>query len=248
MSKKAMILAAGLGTRLKPLTDNRPKALVEINGKPLLEIAIMRLKKFGFRDIVINVHHFAGQIIEFLECRNYFDLNIQISDETHELLDTGGGIKHAEPFLNGTDPFLVYNVDVLTNYNLNTLYNFHLINKPLATLLVQKRESTRQLLFTSEIKLAGWKNNSTNETLFVGSLTQSTNKLQEFAFSGVHVLDPNIFNHFPAENVFSIIPIYLQAAQAEPILGMVLNEGYWMDVGKPKQLQEAQEKNLEKSE
>lgn len=243
-----MILAAGLGTRLKPLTDSKPKALVEINGKPLLEIAIMRLKKFGFRDIVINVHHFAGQIIEFLECRNYFDLNIQISDETHELLDTGGGIKHAEPYLNGTDPFLVYNVDVLTNFNLDALYNSHLKNKPLATMLVQKRESTRQLLFNSQMQLSGWKNTSTNETLFVGSHTQSTNKLQEFAFSGVHVLDPNIFSHFPAEDVFSIIPIYLQAAQAEPILGMVLNEGYWMDVGKPKQLQEAQEKNLEKSE
>ncbi len=245
---KAMILAAGLGTRLRPLTDKKPKALVEINGVTLLEITLHRLKFFGFNDIVINVHHFADLIIGFLEQYNHFGLNINISDETNLLLDTGGGIKHARQFLEGPSPFLVQNVDVLTTYNLARLYKTHTKHQSTATLLVQPRESSRQLLFNSEMNLKGWENLNTGEQLLVSPESSGSTAYQRRAFCGVHVIDPVIFKLLPARDVFSIIPAYLKIAETNQIRGVELGEHIWMDVGKPSQLEEARQKNLENSE
>ena len=147
---RAMILAAGLGTRLKPLTENKPKALVEIKGVPLLEIVIINLIKNGFTDIIINVHHFANQIIEFLKLKNNFNVNIEISDEINKILDTGGGIYHAKWFLEKSKAFLVYNVDIISDINLVELYNAHLQSDSIATLATKNRETSRQLLFDKD--------------------------------------------------------------------------------------------------
>ena len=160
---KAMIFAAGLGTRLKPLTDSTPKALLPINGKPMLEHVILKLKDAGFHQIAINVHHLGDQIINFLAANNNFGIQIHISDERDYLLDTGGGIKHAAAFLQGNEPFLIHNVDILSDIDLRALYNHHIETNPLATLLVSKRNTSRYLLFNKENKLCGWRNrNITN--------------------------------------------------------------------------------------
>ena len=156
---KAMILAAGLGTRLEHHTLERPKALVEVNGKPLLAYVIEKLIASNFRHIVINVHHFAEQIIEYIQ-RNNFDARIEFSDETNRLLNTGGGILKAKPFLDGDEPFLVHNVDILSDIDLLKLADYHNATNSFATLAVGKRNSSRQFLFDSTMKLAGWRNNS----------------------------------------------------------------------------------------
>ena len=160
---KAMIFAAGLGTRLKPLTDNKPKALVEVGGKTMLELVILKLKEAGFNEIVINIHHFGQQIIDYLKANNNFGLTIHISDERDYLLDTGGGIKKATPFLMGNEPFLVHNVDIFSNVDLRQLYENHLKSGATATLLVSQRKTARHLLFNKENKLCGWHNNETGE-------------------------------------------------------------------------------------
>ena len=160
---KAMIFAAGLGTRLKPLTDNKPKALVEVGGKTMLELVILKLKEAGFNEIVINIHHFGQQIIDYLKANNNFGLTIHISDERDYLLDTGGGIKKATPFLMGNEPFLVHNVDIFSNVDLRQLYENHLKSGATATLLVSQRKTARYLLFNKENKLCGWHNNETGE-------------------------------------------------------------------------------------
>ena len=152
---KAMIFAAGLGTRLKPLTDNTPKALIPINGKPMLEHVILKLKDAGFHQIAINIHRLGDQIIDFLAANNNFGVQIYLSDERDYLLDTGGGIKHAAAFLQGNEPFLIHNVDIMSNIDLRALYNHHLEMNPLATLLVSKRNTSRYLLFNKENKLCG---------------------------------------------------------------------------------------------
>ena len=160
---KAMILAAGLGTRLKPLTDTIPKALVEINGKTLLEHSIDHLKFFGVKDVIINVHHFPGRIISFLKKKKKFGLNIEVSDERDELLDTGGGFKKASWFFKDGGPFVVRNVDVLSDTNLGAMLEFHKKHKPLATLAVRNRETSRYMLFNERWELIGWTNVSTGE-------------------------------------------------------------------------------------
>ena len=160
---KAMIFAAGMGTRLKPLTDTMPKALVPINGKPMLEHIILKLKNSGFTQIVINIHHLGQQIIDFLAENNNFGIDIIISDERDYLMDTGGGIKKAKSFFTGKEPFLIHNVDIISNVDLKKLYEKHLETNPLATLLVSKRETSRYLLFNKENKLCGWRNLETGE-------------------------------------------------------------------------------------
>ncbi len=241
-----MILAAGLGTRLRPITSQKPKALVEINGIPLLQIAIERLKKFGFKEIIINVHHFADQVIEFLKAKNFFDINLQISDESKLLLDTGGALKKASWFFDKNKPFLVQNVDVLTSFDLATLKTYHMQTRPLATLLVQQRPSSRQLLFDQRMRLAGWQNHQTHETRMSDDAI-NPNTLTSLAFCGIHVIEPKLFDYFPPEEVFPIIPTYLKAATDHRISGLELKDDRWIDVGKPQQLKEAQEKHLEKS-
>lgn len=235
-TKTAMIFAAGLGTRLRPLTLNKPKAMVKVNGLPLLERAILKLKKENFHRLIINIHHFGHQILDFLQEHNNFGIEIIISDEREQILETGGGLLKAKPLL-GDTPFLVYNVDIITNTNLEQLYNFHLQNDCLATLAVRKRATSRYLLFDDNNMLSGWKNIQTNEAIFLNDSTQ----LKQWAFSGIHVIDPKIFEYMPSHlSKFSIIDTYLEAGKDEKIIAFPHDEDYWWDVGKPEKLIEAE--------
>ena len=233
---RAIIFAAGLGTRLRPITDSIPKALVPIKGHPLLEIAILRLKAAGCQDIIVNIHHFGEQIIDFLQAKDHFGINIQISDERDLLLDTGGGLKKAEWFLK-EEPFLVTNADALTNLDLRQLYQTHLQNDALATLAVRQRESSRYFLFNPGGELCGWSNVKTGET----RLSRDEPDLKPWCFSGIHAISPQIFDFFPAEDsVFSIIDTYLSAAISERIVAYPHDGDIWMDVGKIPQLELAE--------
>ena len=233
---RAFILAAGLGTRLKPITDSVPKALVKINDKTLLEILIDKLTRSGFNKIIINVHHFAEQVIDFIN-QNNFNAEIVISDERNKLLDTGGGLKKTAWFFDDGKPFLVHNVDILSNINLKKMYNFHLQNNALATLAIRKRKSTRYLLFTDDNYLCGWKNENTGEQI----KTENKISCNEFAFSGIHVIDPKIFPLMPEDDVFSIIKLYLSLMLKHKLRGYVDNESFWMDGGKTENLKIAEE-------
>ncbi len=231
---KAMIFAAGLGSRLRPLTNDKPKALVEIRGTPLLEIAIRRLKFFGYKDILVNIHHFGQQVIDFLEERSHFGVNITISDEREQLLDTGGGLKKAAWFFDD-GPFLLYNVDILSDIGLEALARAHRENDALATLACRQRDSSRHLLFNREGLLSGWRHNRTGEERICrpGSFHHA------LAFSGIHVLSPRIFQWMPERDVFSIIDVYLEAGGAEPIRAFRHDDSLWLDVGKPPALERA---------
>ena len=235
---KAMIFAAGLGTRLRPLTNDRPKALVEIGGVPLLELAIRRLKHFGYDDILVNIHHFGQQIIDFLEKRQYFGIRITLSDERDKLLDTGGGLKKAAPFFDDGAPFLLYNTDVLSDIDLRALRAAHLQKHALATLAVRQRETSRYLLFDDTLQLCGWQNARSGET----RLSQDKAGLAPLAFSGIHVLSPEIFTFMPdGQSVFSIIDVYLEAAKTAAVYGYRHDGSFWLDVGKHPALARAEQ-------
>ena len=232
---KAMIFAAGLGTRLRPLTDNMPKALVPVAGKPMLQHVIERMKAAGFNEITINIHHFGEQIIDFVQANQQFGITIHISDERGELLDTGGGIKKARPFLDGDEPFLVHNADILTDVDLHKLYQHHIDNNADATLLVSQRNTSRYLLFDNDNRLKGWINKTTGEVKPQG-FSYNENELSELAFGGIHVISPRLFHLLENEQwqgKFSIIPFYLSICQKARIQGFS-TEGYqWFDIGKP---------------
>ncbi len=235
-----MIFAAGLGTRLKPLTDTTPKALLPIGGKPMLEHVIQKLKDAGFHQIVINIHHHGQQILDFLEANNNFGIRINISDERDYLLDTGGGIKKAARFLQGNEPFLIHNVDILSNVDLRHLYNKHLETNPLATLLVSKRNTSRYLLFNKENKLCGWRNHDTGE---VKSYYPDFDPKQynEYAFSGVHVVSPQIFEWMEEwTGKFSIINFYLSICAKTNIHAYEMENLRLLDIGKPDTLEKAE--------
>jgi len=231
---KAMLFAAGLGTRLKPFTDNHPKALAVVNGKTLLERNIKYLKGFGINEFVINVHHFANQIFDFLEKNEKFGVNIQISDESDEVLETGGGLVKAKELL-GNQPFLVMNVDILTDLNLSGLMNFHAQHQPLVTLAVSDRASSRKLLFEDNHQLKGWKNLNTGEEIIA-----SENPLSEKAFSGIHIINPEIFDKMPTTGKFSIMTTYMELMKTEKILGFDHSGGTLVDVGRPESILEAE--------
>ena len=236
-----MIFAAGLGARLKPLTNNTPKALIPIAGKPMLEHVILRLKAAGFDQIVINIHHLGQQILDFLAANNQFGIQIYISDEQDYLLDTGGGIKKAARFLQGNEPFLVHNVDILSNVDLQALYNNHLQSDSLATLLVSQRNTSRYLLFNEENKLCGWRNRETGE---VKSYYPYFNPEQyrEYAFGGIHVISPEIFNWMEEwTGKFSIINFYLSICARTTIQGYLAENLRLLDIGKPETLAQAEE-------
>ena len=233
---RAMILAAGLGTRLQPLTESLPKALVKIRDKTLLEIAINNLVKNGFDKIIINVHHFAEQVIDFIG-QNKFDADITISDERDKLLDTGGGLKKASQFFNDGKPFLLYNVDIISNLNLKTFYQANIKSESIATLAIRKRESSRYLLFNSENILCGWKNTKTGELIS----TCNIKLLDEFAFSGIHMINPKIFSLMPDEDVFSMIDLYLDIMRDNKIIAHIDNDSFWLDVGNTESLRIAEE-------
>ena len=237
---KAMILAAGLGTRLRPLTDNRPKALVEIAGRTLLEITLSRLRTFGVREVIINVHHFASMILEYLKTNADFGMRIEISRE-EALLDTGGGLKRAAYFFledpnRSEEPFILHNVDVISTIDLRRMVQFHAENQALATLAVQEREASRYLLFDEQLQLCGRRSGSDHNSEFV----RSSQRVQPLAFSGIHVISPRLFALMIEQGVFSIITSYLHlAAQEEKILAFRADEYYWRDLGRPDSLTQA---------
>ena len=236
---KAMIFAAGLGTRLKPLTDHMPKALVPVAGKPMLEHVIGKLKTAGFNEIVINVHHFADQIIDFLKANNHFGIKIWISDEREELLDTGGGIKKASSYFN--EPFLVHNADILSNVDLKNMYEYHLNSRNDSTLLVSPRKTVRYLLFDEEHRLCGWVNKDTLQTKPEG-FVYCPESQKELAFGGIHVISPSLFQYMKDwTGKFSIMDFYLQTCQ-KARLGAYLKEDLRLiDIGKPDTLAKAED-------
>jgi mannose-1-phosphate guanylyltransferase len=238
---RAMVLAAGLGTRLRPLTNDRPKALVEIGGRTLLEITLTRLASFGVREVIVNVHHFADMLVEYLRANNNFGLHVEISREDDLLLDTGGGLKKAGWFFlqdaaRMDETFLLHNVDVVSSIDLARLAKFHNEKGALATLAVQERESSRQLLFTADGELAGrWISGRDPE------FARPTPNLQAFAFSGIHAIAPRLLPKITEEGVFSIVESYLRlAAEGERILAFRADEYYWRDLGRLEDLQEAE--------
>jgi NDP-sugar pyrophosphorylase family protein len=235
---KALLFAAGLGTRLKEHTQNRPKALVKLAGKPLIQHAIEHLKSFGITEITINVFHFAEQVISFIEENQSFGINIHISDERDQLLDTGGGLKKASAFLDGTEPILIYNVDVISNLDLNLLLNYHKQKHALATLVVRSRETSRYLMFDQNLQLAGWKNFSNNDIRI--SRIDSFEKSEPLAFSGIHIVEPQMLKLITEEGKFPIMDLYLRLAKNHPIKAFIDTSSIWMDLGKPDQLQEAE--------
>jgi len=244
---KAMILAAGLGTRLRPLTDDRPKALVEIGGRTLLEIALARLRAFGIREVIVNVHHFADMMIDYLQAHRHFGMRIEVSRE-EILLDTGGGLKQAAGFFledSGRDePFLLHNVDVVSTIDLGRMLQFHHQHRPLATLAVQGRQSSRVLLFDDRLQLCGRRFVRDQRTEWA----RPEQPVQELAFCGIHVISPRLFTLMKEEGVFSIIAPYLRlAGEGEAIMAFRADESYWRDLGKPESLAQAERELQEKT-
>jgi NDP-sugar pyrophosphorylase family protein len=240
---KAMIFAAGLGTRLLPITEKMPKALVEIHGIPLLEMAIRKLTEAGFNEIIVNTHHFPDQIRDFLSNKNFPEVHIDISDETGELLETGGGLKKASWFFDDDKPFLLYNVDVLIDFNLKDLYRTHLEMKPLATLAVSNRDTSRYLMFDRQGMMKGWMNLKSGETKPAG-VDLST--LQRFAFSGIHVCSPRLLTLLKDEGKFSLIESYIDLCKDHPVRRWEHDPADWIDVGKPEVLNSIHTKPMEK--
>ena len=241
---KAMIFAAGLGSRLKPLTDTMPKALVPVAGCPMLEHVILKLKASGFTEIVINIHHFGEQIIDFLKTNNDFGLTIHISDERDRLLDTGGGIRKARLFFeNSGEPFLVHNVDILSDMNLKELYDFHMQSGSVATLLASRRTTSRYLLFDTERKLRGWINKDTGQVKPEG-FHYDESLYRESAFSGIHVFSSAVFRLMEAprwEGKFSIMDFYLATCGQTDYSGYLAEKLELIDIGKPETLARAEE-------
>jgi NDP-sugar pyrophosphorylase family protein len=235
---KAMILAAGLGTRLKPLTDSVPKAMVTIAGNPLLFYAIQKLLTVGVRDIIINVHHFPEKIIEYVRNNKNFGIKISFSKED-TLLDTGGGLKNVSSFFDDGRPFILHNVDVLSEIDLESMLIYHQHQKSLATLAVRKRETSRYFLFDQEYHLVGWQSQDTGEKKIVRHLSQTPENL---SFMGIHIISPKIFDLLPDDPVFSIINAYLDLAQkGQKIVGYRNDIDFWIDLGKKEQLPKAEE-------
>jgi mannose-1-phosphate guanylyltransferase len=236
---KAMILAAGLGTRLRPLTNDRPKALVEVAGRTLLEITLARLRTFGVSEVIVNVHHFADLMIAYLKVHNNFGMRIEVSRED-VLLDTGGGLKKAGWFfLEGPsrdEPFLLHNVDVISSIDLERMVQSHTQNKALATLAVQERETSRYLLFDEQLQLCGRRAGRDQKP----EIVRPSARTQALAFSGIHVISTRLLTEMTEEDVFSIITSYLRlAGQGESIAAFRADEYYWRDLGKPADLQQA---------
>src|SRR3989441_8832686 len=235
---KAMILAAGLGTRLRPLTDNRPKALVEIAGRTLLEITLSHLRAFGIREVIINVHHFADMILEYLKTNDNFGMHIEVSRE-EALLDTGGGLKKAAYFFLEDSkpfdkPFILHNVDVISDIDLRRMVQFHTEHQALATLAVQDRETARYLLFDEQLKLCGRRRDQETE------LVRPSKQVQALAFSGIHVISPRLFAMMIEEGGFFIITSYLRLAfHRVNILAFRADEYYWRDLGRPDDVMQA---------
>ena len=235
---KAMILAAGLGTRLRPLTNDRPKALVTVAGRTLLEITLSRLRSFGVREVIVNVHHYAGIICNYLSENNNFGMEIKVSHED-DLLDTGGGLKHAAWFFlegGASEPFILHNVDVLSTIDLGSMLRHHVGEQAFATLAVQDRETSRYLLFDEKAQLCGRQAGREGQP----ELVRPAANVQALAFSGIHVISPRLLEMLSEEGAFPIIAAYLRlAAQGENICAFRADKFYWRDLGKPENIAQA---------
>ena len=241
---KAMILAAGLGTRLRPLTNDRPKALVQVGGRTLLEITLSRLREFGVRQVIVNVHHFAGMVVDYLQANNNFGMYVEVSRE-EVLLDTGGGLKKAAGFLQDSGghskksaPFILHNVDVISTIDLGRMMQLHSDNQALATLAVQDRETSRYLLFDERRQLCGRRAGRDQAS----EMVRPAQPVQAWAFSGIHVISPRIFAMMTEEGAFPIIDSYLRlAAQGERIVAFRADKCYWRDLGRPENVVQAEQ-------
>lgn len=239
---KAMILAAGLGTRLRPLTNDRPKALVEVGGRALLEITLFRLRSIGVRDVIVNVHHFPDMIVDYLAAHEQFGMHIEISRE-EILLDTGGGLKKAAYFFledssSRDEPFILHNVDIVSTIDLHRMLNFHSERRALVTLAVQDRQSSRRLLFDEQGRLCGRRDEGNQTT----ELARPAQNLQALAFAGIHIVSPRFLQMMTEEGIFSILAPYLRLAASEKnILAFRADEYYWRDMGKSESVLKANE-------
>lgn len=229
---KAMILAAGKGTRLGKITEKIPKVLVDINGKSVLHLAVEKCTASGFDDIIINVHHFADLVEEEIRKLNKMGFRISISDERAMLLETGGGLYKARDFFN-RDPFLLYNADIVTDLELSEMYRFHKKTNRIATLSVRNRKGNRYLLVNQEGMLRGWCNKATGDRIITGSEKE---EVYEIAFSGIHIINPEIFNYMN-EGIYTMTALYLQLAQSHNIFTYRYDDGYWYDIGTPESLE-----------
>ena len=229
---KAMILAAGKGTRLGKITERIPKTLVDINGKTALQLAVEKCSAHGFNDIIINVHHFADMVEDEVKRLNKLGFSISVSNEREMLLETGGGLYKARGFFN-KNPFLIYNVDIISDLNLSDMYTYHLENKGLATLAVRNRPGNRFYLIDRSGLIHGWRNRSSGEQI----LTSTTEDvLFEIAFSGMHIVEPEIFNYM-TEGVYTMTSLYLKLAADHDIFTFRDDKGYWGDIGTPENLE-----------
>jgi NDP-sugar pyrophosphorylase family protein len=229
---KAMIFAAGLGTRLGEISRSIPKALLEIKGKSVLQIAVEKVKEHGFDDIIVNVHHFADLVEKEVEKLRKMNFNVTVSDERKLLLETGGGLYKAEWFFDN-DPFLVYNADIITDLDLSALYRYHIENGGIATLAVRNRPGKRFFLLDESGVLKGWCNKETGEKIIVES---NQGVLREAGFSGIHIINPEIFKHME-EGVYSLTPLYLRLAKSYKIFTYSHDNGFWADIGTPENLE-----------
>lgn len=242
---KAMILAAGLGTRLRPLTDDRPKALVEVAGRTLLEIALKRLDAIGVRDVIINIHHYADMILDYVNSHDNFGMRIEFSRE-EILLDTGGGLKRAANFFlrdgaSSEEPFILHNVDVISTIDLGHMVRFHVDHDALATLAVQNRETSRYLLFDEHGELCGRRAvHNENPERSEPEMARPAGEVLPLAFSGIHVISPRVFSRMEENGAFSIITTYLHlAAQGARIIAFRADNSYWRDLGRPEHIAQA---------
>jgi NDP-sugar pyrophosphorylase family protein len=237
---KAMVLAAGLGTRLRPLTDDRPKALVEVAGRTLLEIALSRLRTFGIREVIINLHHFSDMVVAYLKANDNFGMRVEISRE-EVLLDTGGGLKKAGHFFleassHPDEPFILHNVDAISTIDLRRMAQFHIDNQALATLAVQERKTSRYLLFDQKLQLCGRRSGRDGTT----ELVRPSSQTEALAFAGIHVISPRLIRMLVEDGVFSIVTSYLRlASENEKIMAFRADKYYWRDLGRPQDLNQA---------
>ncbi len=235
---KAMVFAAGVGRRLHPLTGHTPKALVAVGGYPMIWHVLNKLRRAGVTRVVVNIHHHAGQMRAYLGGLRLQGLSIDLSDESGQLMDTGGGLLKASPFLEGDHPFFLYNVDVLSDISLVHMLEQHMRRRPLATLAVSRRLTSRYLLW-HEGRLAGWENSSTGRCLVAGD--PGGGEPEAMAFSGIHIVEPRIFPLISEQGPFAIRDLYLRLATEHPIMPYVHDHRYWADMGSPEKLENARQ-------
>lgn len=232
-----MIYTGGLESSIQPQPGEKPRALLEINREPLLSILIKRIAESGFNEIIINVHHFAARIIKFLKVNDFSGIRIEVSDETDLVLDSGGGLSKVRWFFDDGMPFLLYNLEIISDIDLRKLYQDHCSSGALATLVVRKRESERFLLFDQKMRICGWVNNLTGESVTTGSNDRSKNA---YAFSRIQIVSPLLFNLITEKGAFSLVELYLKIASGHDIRGYPDNESIWMDLAKKEGMLEAE--------